>query len=67
MKAAWCLLEFLTVRLIMPENLQEQEVTAPPEPETLEQTGLAETLVEHLVIKILYFRGELLLVTPPHG
>lgn len=43
----------------MPENLPEQEVTAPLEPETLEQTGLAETLVEHLVIKILYFRGEL--------
>jgi hypothetical protein len=32
---------------------------APPEPESLEQTGLAESVVEHLIIKILYFRGEL--------
>jgi len=45
--------------LPMQANLQDREVTAPPEPETLEQTGLAETVVEHLVIKILYFRGEL--------
>ena len=43
----------------MTANLQEPELTAPREPETLEQTGLAETTVEHLVIKILYFRGEL--------
>jgi len=43
----------------MTANLQEPEATAPPEPETLEQTGLGETTVEHLVIKILYFRGEL--------
>jgi hypothetical protein len=33
--------------------------TAPPEPESLEQTGLAESTVEQLVIKILYFRGDL--------
>lgn len=32
---------------------------APPEPESLEQTGLAESVVEHLILKILYFRGEL--------
>ncbi len=32
---------------------------APPEPESLEQTGLPESLVEHLILKILYFRGEL--------
>src|SRR5580693_2657009 len=31
----------------------------PPEPESLEETGLGVTLVEHLIIKILYFRGEL--------
>ena len=35
------------------------EPLAPPEPESLEQTGLAESLVEHLILKILYFRGEL--------
>ena len=33
--------------------------TPPPEPESLEQTGLAESTVEHLIIKILYFRGDL--------
>ncbi len=32
---------------------------APLEPESLEQTGLAESTVEHLIIKILYFRGDL--------
>jgi hypothetical protein len=31
---------------------------APPEPESLAQTGLAESIVEQLVIKILYFRGD---------
>lgn len=32
---------------------------APPEPESLEQTGLAESTVEQLIVKILYFRGDL--------
>src|SRR5690349_20450981 len=32
---------------------------APPEPESLEQTGLAESTVEQLIIKVLYFRGDL--------
>jgi hypothetical protein len=32
---------------------------APPEPESLEQTGLSESTVEHLIIKILYYRGDL--------
>src|SRR5947209_19380283 len=31
----------------------------PPEPESVEQTGLPETALEHLILKILYFRGEL--------
>ncbi len=30
-----------------------------PEPESLEQTGLAESLIEQLIVKILYFRGDL--------
>jgi DNA-binding MarR family transcriptional regulator len=38
---------------------QDQHAGAPAEPESLEQTGLGATLVEHLIIKILYFRGEL--------
>ena len=33
--------------------------STPPEPETLEQTGLAESIVENIILKILYFRGEL--------
>jgi len=30
-----------------------------PEPESLEQTGLTESLIEQLIVKILYFRGDL--------
>ena len=40
-------------------DTQDRQPGAPPEPESLEQTGLTVTLVEHLIIKILYFRGEL--------
>src|SRR5580658_9792635 len=32
---------------------------APAEPESIEQTGLGATLLEHLLLKVLYFRGEL--------
>jgi len=31
---------------------------APVEPESLEETGLGATLLEQLLLKILYFRGE---------
>jgi hypothetical protein len=37
----------------------DSEVTIPLEPESLQETGLSESLVEHLILKILYFRGEL--------
>jgi hypothetical protein len=30
----------------------------PPEPESLQQTGLTESLLEQLIVKILYFRGD---------
>src|ERR1044071_7187999 len=30
----------------------------PPEPESLEDTGLAEAVVEHLILNTLYFRGD---------
>src|ERR1051325_9723681 len=43
----------------MADNFVETEIPAPPEPETLEQTGLPESTVENLILKILYFRGEL--------
>ena len=31
----------------------------PPEPESLEETGIAEAVVEQILVKILYFRGAL--------
>src|SRR5215469_12609372 len=37
----------------------ENERLAPSEPESLEQTGLSHTLVQQLIVKILYFRGDL--------
>jgi len=37
----------------------QPEIMAPREPESLEQSGLPESLVEQLILKILYFRGEL--------
>jgi predicted ATPase with chaperone activity len=40
-------------------DTQERCAGTPAEPESLEQTGLAATIVEHLIIKILYFRGDL--------
>ncbi|SPE38661.1 ATPase with chaperone activity-like protein [Candidatus Sulfopaludibacter sp. SbA3] len=40
-------------------NPSDLAITAPPEPESLQQTGLAESLVEQLIVKILYFRGDL--------
>ena len=32
---------------------------APPVPESLEETGLKDTFIESLLLKILYFRGEI--------
>ena len=40
-------------------SAQGPELLSPPEPETLEQTGLAESTLEQLILKILYFRGDL--------
>jgi predicted ATPase with chaperone activity len=42
-----------------PTQLQENLVI-PPVPESIQDTGLPGALVEQLIIKILYFRGELL-------
>ena len=36
----------------------EPGIFTPPEPESLEQTGLAESTIEQLILKILYFRGD---------
>ena len=32
----------------------------PPVPESIEETGIAASIIEHLILKYLYFRGELL-------
>jgi hypothetical protein len=40
-------------------DTQDRRTGAPAEPESIEETGLAVTLVEHLIIKILHFRGDL--------
>src|SRR5690242_2624714 len=47
------------MRLTMGEHLENPTIQAPREPESIQETGLAETTVEHLILKILYFRGEL--------
>jgi hypothetical protein len=39
--------------------VQGAELAAPAEPESLEQTGLADSTVEQLLVKILYFRGDI--------
>ena len=44
------------------ESLTPQRDTgvSPPVPETLEETGIAPAVIEQLVLKFLYFRGEML-------
>ena len=38
----------------------ENGSTVPPAPETLEDTGLATSVLQHLILKLLYSRGDLL-------
>jgi len=47
--------------VIDPVETKEREESGviPPIPETLEDTGIPQSIVEHLVLKYLYFRGEL--------
>lgn len=42
-----------------PPQIQE-DLVVPPVPESIQDTGLPGALIEQLIIKILYFRGELL-------
>jgi hypothetical protein len=44
--------------LIVSESLEE-DLYKPPVPQTIEQTGLTSTLIEQLLVKTLYFGGEL--------
>src|SRR5579871_2149576 len=39
--------------------MSEFMLQAPHEPESIEEAGLPETTIEQLILKILYFRGEL--------
>ena len=45
------------------EQLRQGDITdaiTPPVPESIEETGIPPSIIEHLVLKYLYFRGDLL-------
>jgi predicted ATPase with chaperone activity len=44
----------------LPEEETESSGIVPPAPETLEETGLAGSLVQQLILKMLYSRGDML-------
>jgi len=39
---------------------KDQPTITPPVPESIADTGIAESIIEHLIMKLLYFRGEML-------
>ena len=41
------------------ETADATPAVVPPVPESLEDTGIAPAIIEHLILKYLYFRGEL--------
>src|SRR5580700_7949053 len=41
------------------DPIESRSSIAPPVPESLQDSGIPPTIVEHLVLKYLYFRGEL--------
>ncbi len=41
-------------------NFDLDETLIPPPPETIEDTGLSPSVIEHLIFKMLYFRGDIL-------
>ena len=45
---------------VQSELNNELEPIVPPVPETLEEAGLPSSMLEHLIIKLLYSRGEML-------
>lgn len=54
-------LEMLSQRLTSePHEEPEFAGVVPPVPETLEETGLAASLVQQLILKMLYLRGDML-------
>jgi len=43
----------------LPLSVEQDDITfVPPVPETLEDLGVAKSLVEEMILKILYFRGD---------
>lgn len=48
------------LELVKPTQDHERETSIPPVAETLEDTGLSASLLEHLIFKLLYFRGDVL-------
>ena len=42
------------------QEQEARETSIPPVAETLEDTGLTASLLEHLICKLLYFRGDIL-------
>jgi hypothetical protein len=53
-------LELLSRSLSGSKEVAESAGLAPPVPETLEETGLAASTVQQLILKMLYARGDLL-------
>ncbi|MBI3679729.1 MAG: ATP-binding protein [Acidobacteria bacterium] len=46
-------------RIPLPE-VESAESFFPPVPQTIEETGLGDTFLQQLILKIIYFRGEIL-------
>jgi predicted ATPase with chaperone activity len=44
---------------VTPSEVEQQRIT-PPVPETIEEVGLPSAMLEHLILKLLYGRGEML-------
>src|SRR3954454_3915676 len=40
--------------------IEQDAAVIPPVPESLDQTGLPQAAIEHLILKLLYLRGEIL-------
>ena len=50
--------EPIPVRPVPQVDPYANDMVRPPVPESIAETGLSETLVEHIILKNIYFRGE---------
>ena len=49
----------MSTNATLPLSVEQDDITfVPPVPETLEDLGVAKSLVEEMILKILYFRGD---------